>query len=163
MALHVCSYSFEPVLVPKCFVSKNQPEHCAHRQVSFDSDEMAELVDDLDHRIDERACQCPICTHDVVMSTGDVATTVRRLNDGKRDESGFFSTDHILHGGHALHQAIAELFTRMIRTGATPTPMLDSVVIPIPKNTRKSLNDKKLPRHCLKQPPQQTEASLLHS
>ncbi|ELT87018.1 hypothetical protein CAPTEDRAFT_192628, partial [Capitella teleta] len=68
-----------------------------YNQVSFDSDEIAELVEDLDHRIDERACQCPICTHDVVMSPGDVAIAARRLNDGKRDGSGLFSMDHILH------------------------------------------------------------------
>jgi hypothetical protein len=77
------------------------------------------------------------------MSPDDVATAARRLNDGKRDGSGLFSTDRILNGGHALHQSIAELFTGVIRTGTTPTPKLDSVVIPIPKNTRKSLNDSK--------------------
>ncbi|ELU09687.1 hypothetical protein CAPTEDRAFT_208341 [Capitella teleta] len=87
--------------------------------------------------------RCPICTHDAVMSPDDVATAARRLNDGKRDGSGLFSTDRILNGGHALHQSIAELFTGVIRTGTTPTPKLDSVVIPIPKNTRKSLNDSK--------------------
>ncbi|ELT93642.1 hypothetical protein CAPTEDRAFT_191784 [Capitella teleta] len=108
-----------------------------YNQDSFDSDETAELIVDVDHR----ACKCPICTHDAVISLDDVARAARRLN--KLNGSGLFSTDHILRGGHALHQAIAELFPTMIRTGTTPTLMFDSVVIPIPKNTRKSLNDSK--------------------
>ncbi|ELU04031.1 hypothetical protein CAPTEDRAFT_199938 [Capitella teleta] len=43
------------------------------------------LMEDLHYRIDERAYECPICTHDAVMCPDDVATAARRLNTGKCD------------------------------------------------------------------------------
>ena len=114
-----------------------------YNNVSFDNTEMQTMAEDLEIKINENTCQCSICMHHSTVSADDVTESIGRLNAGKRDGSGLFSTDHLLHGGESLHRALANLFTGIIRTGCTPVPMLDSMVIPIPKNCRKSLNDSK--------------------
>ena len=124
--------------IAQLFASKYQT---LYNQISYDDDEMEHLTSDLDRLIAQNDCSCATCTHQTFVSPDEVAAAARRLNHGKKDGSGLFSTDHILHGGPELYRSISILFTCMVQTGTAPVPMLDSVVLPIPKNYRKSLND----------------------
>ena len=97
-------------------------------QVSYNDADMTSLKDGIEVRINDGACTCPFCTNDASISPADIQHAIKRLNPGKKDGGGIFSTDHLINGGPALHVALSVLFTAMIRTGLTPTLMLDSVV-----------------------------------
>jgi hypothetical protein len=111
-----------------------------YNHVSYSDTEMAALKERLDDRI-SNSCTCSFCTQNAVVSPTDIALAATRLNPNKKDGGGLFATDHVIHGGRILHEALSTLFTAMMCTGIAPTLMLDSVVVPIPKNTRKSLNE----------------------
>jgi hypothetical protein len=97
--------------IAKLFASKY---HSLYNQVSFDDEDMESVARELDQRIHDCVCECSICVTDVSVLQADVAAAAKRLNPGKRDGAGLFATDHIIHGGTALFQALAVLFTGMI-------------------------------------------------
>ena len=61
------------------------------------------------------------------------------MKAGKDD--GLLSTDHVIHGCPELFIHLSILYTSMIRHGFSPSPVLLSTIVPIPKNLRKSIND----------------------
>ena len=54
-----------------------------------------------------------------------------------------FFTDHLIHGNDRLYVILFLLFSNMITHNIVPDDLLESVLIPIPKDKRKSLNDSK--------------------
>jgi hypothetical protein len=120
--------------ISEVFATKYQE---LYNQVSYSGAEMAALKE----RLDDRINNSPFCTQNAVVSPTDIALAATQLNPSKKDGGGVFATDHVIHGSWKLHEALSILFTAMMRTGIAPTPMLDSVVVTIPTNTRKSLTE----------------------
>ena len=108
--------------------------------VSYDPDDMNNLRNDLDSKIRTECC-IGYCYHHHHVTAELMDRAFSRLNAGKRDGDGCFSTDHLIHGGRCLRTHLCLLFTAMLRHGHTPPRMLDSTIIPIPKSSRKSLSD----------------------
>ena len=95
------------------------------------------LNDDIDSLIDGKCGK----SHDNLPR--DVAAAVARLNRGKKDGGAGLSTAHIIHAHEKIHIHISFLFTAMLRHGIVRGEMISSTIIPIPNNSKKSINDTK--------------------
>ena len=124
---------------PVCELFKTKYEEL-YNSVSFKQDEM----DDLTNRIDDlvsTSCKTGNCygNHNVVVD--DVIRGVSKLKSGKSDSyEGLFS-DHFKCASNDLYVHIALLLSSMLVHGRSPQDMLLSVLVPIPKNLKKSLYD----------------------
>lgn len=109
-----------------------------YNSVSYSQTEMILLQNDILNRIDEECCggNCRKPHH---VTPEIVEFAVNKLNKGKSD--GSISTDHIIHSCRELKVHLSILYTCMIRHGFTSSQIVSSVIVPIPKNARKSLND----------------------
>ena len=99
---------------------------------------MIELQSSISEEIDNSCClgACK-CSH--VISVNALGDAMRSLKAGKSD--GFLSTDCIIHGCPELIAHFSILFTCMVRHGFSPMSVMLATIIPIPKNSRKSVND----------------------
>jgi len=79
------------------------------------------------------------CGNDLLI--GDVLYGIRQLKHGKTDGNTGHMTDHIIVGSDILSKHLHYLFNCMLNHGYAPHDFSLSTLIPIPKNTRKSLND----------------------
>ena len=109
-----------------------------YNSVSFDSDVMRNLELDVDSRVSSNCCSGH-CYYDHTVSVSDLRRAVELLKSGKSD--GNLSTDYLINAPPVLFVHLAFLFTTMIRHGMSPSPFTESIIIPIPKNARKSVND----------------------
>ena len=107
-----------------------------YNQVGYLDDEMTVLAEEIEEKCNQADRRSRMLT-----TAEHIQEAKGLLNRGKRDGDGVFSTDHIIHGGASLYNALSILFSPMLHYGYTPSQMLASVVIPIPKSKRKSLND----------------------
>ena len=109
-----------------------------YNSVSYSQPEMGTLQEEIRMRINDTCCGGNCCKpHHVTPHTVDGA--VRKLNKGKTD--GVISTDHLINSCPELKVHLSFLFTCMIRHGFASSQLVTSVIVPIPKNTRKSLNN----------------------
>lgn len=111
-----------------------------YNSVSFDEEEMHTLTT----RVSElslSSCSAGNCYDDHVITVADVTKAMSKLKSGKSDAlEGLFS-DHFRAAPIELHVHIALLLTTMLIHGISPLDMLLSVLVPIPKNLKKSLQD----------------------
>ena len=66
-----------------------------------------------------------------------VKTCISKLNSGKDDGDIGFKSDHIINGTHVL---LSLVFNTMISHGYTPTVLLKSTIVSIPKDNKASLS-----------------------
>ena len=78
------------------------------------------------------------CQHQ--FSVRDVEQAICYLKSNKIDTDGVFNSNHFIYGTNRLNVLITILFNCMIAHGQFPSQFQQSVVIPIPKSKRKSLN-----------------------
>lgn len=109
-----------------------------YNSVSFSPDDMTRLEEKIENDILAKCCGGK-CYSGHSITPVDISAALSHLKSGKND--GKLTTDHLIHGGHDLQDHLSALFTTMIRHGISPPSILVSTVVPIPKNTRKSLND----------------------
>lgn len=120
-----------------CRLFKDKYEEL-YNSVPYDRNEMNHLISELDQKIANQ-CQARDTEHQI--TTDDVSRAVKKLKHGKSDSNECLTSDHILYGPIELKVHIALLLTTMLRHCHSPKDMLISVLIPIPKNPRKSLRD----------------------
>lgn len=109
-----------------------------YNSVSFNDGDMRQLCDDQLRRINELCCHDDCyCEH--LVTVFDIRRAVVLLKSGKSD--GTLVTDHLINAPATIHVHFSLLFTIMVRHGFAPRPFTDSVIVPIPKNMRKSLNN----------------------
>ena len=119
------------------FASKYQE---VYNSVSYDSHRMNTFLDKL--QIDIAAeCKQGNCSYSHAINVLDVQTALRHLKSGKNDGNLGYYTDHLINGTQKLHVHISLLLTSMVTHAFTPTEMLLSTIVPIPKDTRKSISD----------------------
>ena len=51
-----------------------------------------------------------------------------------------FKSDHLLHGGHRLHVVLSMIFNTMLIHGCTPSVVVNSTILSIPKDYKTSLS-----------------------
>ena len=73
------------------------------------------------------------------LEISDVVEVVRILRKGKHDGSLRFVSDHIIHGFLKLFALLVMLINSIFIHGYSPGELLNSIVIPIPKNNKVSL------------------------
>ena len=82
----------------------------------------------------------PTSTHTTV--TPDIIKQcIHKLKPGKDDGDLGFKSDHIINGSHRLHILLSLLYNLMLVHGYTPTDLLKSSVISIPKDAKVSLSN----------------------
>ena len=88
-------------------------------------------------------CFTKRCYHDHHIRVQDVKLAIDQLKSGKHGGHKCFFTDHLIHGNDRLHVMLSLLLSNMITHNIVPDDLLESALIPIPKDKRKSLNDSK--------------------
>ena len=111
-----------------------------YNSVGFDEVEMREL-DAKVQSLCRDTCSTGRCYCSHVVGVGDVASAVRKLKRSKSDSLPLLSSDHFINAPHDLMIHLSLLLTMMLKHSYVPTKMLQSVLVPIPKNVKKSLAD----------------------
>ena len=119
------------------FASKAQD---LYNSVPYDREEMNQALRDTDARI-RSCCAAGVCYHRHEFSCADVQLAIRRMKCGKKDGIEEFASDFITRGTRRLAVHFSLLFSMILRHGCFPKVFGSSLIIPIPKNKRKSLND----------------------
>ena len=93
-----------------------------------------------------------LAIHDVINSRLSTSThitvtpdiikqCIHKLKPGKDDGDLGFKSDHIINGSHLLHVLLSLLYNLMLSHGYTPTDLLKSSIISIPKDVQVSLSN----------------------
>ena len=70
----------------------------------------------------------------ITLELSDVVEAVRTLRKGKHDGSLRFFSDHIINGSLKLFAMLVTLINSIFIPGYSPDELLNSIVIPTPKN-----------------------------
>ena len=76
-----------------------------------------------------------------VITVDEVKTVVSQLKRNKHDGLAGISTDHLRNAPMSFFRHLSVLFNGLLTHGFSPDDFNVAVLIPIPKNKRKSLND----------------------
>lgn len=112
-----------------------------YNSVSFNEIEMKTLVRDIESEIKSKCCHGGSCKYEHNITVSDCAKAILHLKSGKHDGLTGHTTDHLIHGTHRLHCHLSLLYSGMLNHGFSPTGLMLSTVVSIPKCKRKSLND----------------------
>ena len=110
-----------------------------YSSVGYDAQEMAQLEVRINELCRDSCSDACYCSHTI--QTDDVTRAVRKLKRGKSDSNPTLMSDHFINGCSSLFRHMANLLSMMLVHSCVPSGMLHSVLIPIPKNCKKSLND----------------------
>ena len=75
------------------------------------------------------------------ISSEIVKMCISKFNSGKNDGDIGFKSDHIINGTHRLNVLLSLLFNTLISHGYTPTVLLKSTLVSIPKDNKASLSN----------------------
>jgi hypothetical protein len=68
----------------------------------------------------------------------DILLAIKSMKKEKSDGLSGVYSDHIINGGKRLHIHISLLLSAIVKHSRAPDAMLFSVMVPIPKNVRKT-------------------------
>ena len=71
----------------------------------------------------------------------DAKNAISGMKRNKIDSDGEYSSNHFIYDTHRFVVSLMILFNGMLVHGFSPSEFLKAVVIPIPKNKKKSLNN----------------------
>lgn len=110
-----------------------------YNSVSYNAEDMQQLLHDIDSDIENNCCN-DLCYSDHFISVDDVGHGINALNKDKKDSTEHLCTNHFINGGHKLKVYISLLLNAMVRHGFCPSKYMNTNVVPIPKDQRKSMN-----------------------
>ena len=108
--------------------------------VSYTSAKMQNIVDRINDGI-VSCCSKGSCYYDHNVNIDVVNKAIRSLKGGKVDVTCSLYSDHLINGSNMLVVFISLLFKAMYFHGVVASNLLESTIIPIPKNKKKSLSD----------------------
>ena len=108
--------------------------------VSYSSVKMQNIVSMIKDGI-ASCCTKGKCYYDHNVDIDAVNKAVRSLKRGKVDGTCYLYSDHLINGSKMLMVYISLMFKAMFSHGVVPRNLLESKIIPIPKNKKKSLSD----------------------
>ena len=85
-------------------------------------------------------CNNNKCPYNHVVNTEDVKSAVQFLKANKSDGITGHNSNHLIYGTDLFYSILAELFTSMLHHGYAEPSFRLSVIIPIVKNKKSSLN-----------------------
>ncbi len=77
--------------------------------------------------------------NDYVITVADVIKSIAHLKQGKTYGEDGLMSDNIIHGTHSLYVLLTILFNTMLIHVVSPDSMILGIMVPIPKNKKKSL------------------------
>jgi len=122
-----------------CELFKSKYEEL-YNSVSFEQTDIDVLRDDVCSMVHE-SCLAGLCYDNHNVTFHDVSHAAKKLKAGKSDSNDCLTSDHFINAPDDLYVHIALLLNAMLVHGNSPHDMLMSVLVPIPKNAKKSLRD----------------------
>ena len=119
--------------ISKIFKDKYENLYNEFEKRSVDESVINDLIRD--------KCDSNFCNYSHEINTDDVTESVKRLKTGKLDPIYEISTYNIVHGSNKLFDVLAVIFNTMYTHGLTNSNLNKSILIPIPKNKRQSINE----------------------
>ena len=110
-----------------------------YNSVSYDENEMKMFIQQVSAGVSR--CKLNICCNHHTMYVSDVRNAVRKLKCGKSDVNPMLSSDNFIHACTDLYVHLSLLLNMMFLHSVVTKEMLLSVIVPIPKNRKKSLGD----------------------
>jgi hypothetical protein len=110
-----------------------------YSSVSFNEHEMNALLNDVSCNVDVY-CKTGKCKNHHVMHVNDVQYAVNKLKPGKSDANVDLSSDNFIYACDDLFVHISLLLNMIYSRFGAPGEMIMSILVPIPKNRKKSLN-----------------------
>ena len=86
-------------------------------------------------------CMQGKCYDDHNVSVADVRKAIRALKWGKSDSHDCLSSDHVKNACSELYVHISLLLQMLLMNSIAPMTMLESILVLIPKNRKKSICD----------------------
>ena len=114
-------------------VDKSLNYRTLYSSVPTSVDELSSLLDVMNRNI--------IVFENGTITSQIVKTCIRKLNSGKDDGDIGFQSGHIINGTYHLNVLLSLLFNTMISLGYTPTLLLKSTIVSIPKDNKASLSN----------------------
>ena len=105
----------------------------SYNSVPYDTNDMMLIERELMSRVQK----CNDESYNITVH--DVMNAVTHLKDGKSDGYEGLSSDHFIHCNRYLYVLLSILFTLFLRPGFSPDSMILGIMIPIPKDRKKSL------------------------
>ena len=109
-----------------------------YNSVNYDRNSMENLISLFRNSVED-VCNEGSCYSSHRFMAPDVKAAVNKLKLDKSDCRENFLSNNIIHGGDTLFVHLSFLFNCMLSHIVMPKQMLISVLVPIPKNRRKSL------------------------
>ena len=103
-----------------------------YTSVSFNSS----VLSDIESKI---ATLCDECTYTYDIQVNEVSNAVQKLKVGKSGGCEDITSDNIINGTHQLYVWLSLLFKAMVAHGYSPALTSYGLLVPIPKDKRKSL------------------------
>ena len=118
---------------------RNKYEHL-YTSVPYDQSEMQNIVNKVNHDVHAKCHtgECPVI-HDIEVN--DIMSGIAKLKLFKGDALFELSSNNLLYGCDELSVLLCTLFNGMLSHGYCPKAMSVSSLIPIPKSTKKSINN----------------------
>ena len=107
-----------------------------YNSVGYDANQLQIVKDRISQMIAQHA---PDDCHS--FTARDISKAAAQLKRDKHDGNAGLYTDHVKNAPNLFYQHLSELFNAVMRHAFAPDAFRVSVMIPIPKNTRKSLNN----------------------
>ena len=109
-----------------------------YNSVPFEQDQMEEVLQELNAQV-RTCCMQGECYSDHNVSVMEVHKAIRSLKRGKSDTHELLSSDHFKNACNELHVHISLLLQMLLANSIAPMTMLESILVPIPKNRKKPM------------------------
>jgi len=110
-----------------------------YSSVSYNEDDMNVFIDEVSSRV--RHCKTGLCINHHSLNVNDVKEAVHKLKHGKSDVNTMLSSDNFIYACSDLFIHLSFLLNMMFSHSVVSNEMLLSILVPIPKNRKKSLYD----------------------
>ena len=108
-----------------------------YNSVCYDDTSKITILNEINSKITGSVCDTISCR----ITVKDVEKAIGTLKRHKSDGSTDMISDHLIFGGQGLYKHISILLSAMLRHGVSPDNLMHSVMIPIPKSSKKNISD----------------------
>ena len=108
--------------------------------VSYDSNKMHVFMSDIEQLVINK-CGSSTCINAHCINANDVSNAISKLKKGKSDGTNNLISDALIYGCDSLHVHLSLMFSAILHHGVSPDNMLLASLVPIPKSSKKCLNN----------------------
>ena len=119
--------------ISNLFKNKYDPLYNEFNQYTVDNVQLTELISD--------KCMKNVCMYDHSIDTEQIINAVKKLKNNKIDPVYGISSCNIVNGSDVLYNYLGVIFSLLFNHGISSVNLNKSILVPIPKNKRKSICD----------------------